>query len=290
MKHIGRALFLLCQTMIAPLSAAPLLDAAKANDSAQVDQILKSGADVRTQGSQGDTALHWAAFHGDETMAGRLIDAGAGVDVRVNNGSTPLHLAAYNGHSRVVKILIARGAKVNTRTQAGVTPLDWAERNGHPEVANLLRANGGESGKKPPAEDTLADHQEIRPVKKEDLPQLNQIMAKYRLSKTPDGASAAGDTAKEKTARPDSPASGVYRVQLAAFGSEQRAVETWARYQKQHPEILGDRELILDGISAEGKKYYRVQTGDLTGSTAQSLCARLKRRSQPCIVIKPESP
>ena len=279
--------------MIAPLSAGPLLDAAKANDKAQVDQFLKSGADVCALGPQGDTALHWAAFHGNETMARRLIGAGAGIDVRVNNGSTPLHLAAYNGHTGVVKILIAHGAKVNARTLAGVTPLDWAERNGHPAVAQLLRANGGESGTKPPTEDTLADHQEIRSDKTGDLPQLNQILTRYGLSKTPDGASAAGneDSRKEKTARPDSPVPGdAFRIQLAAFGSEQRAAETWERYQKQHPEILGHRKLILDRISANGKKYYRVQTGNLTRINARSLCARLKRRSQPCIVIKPQQP
>ncbi len=289
MKHIARVLFLSCQIMIAPASAEPLLDAAKANDRAQVDQILNYGADIRAQGPQGDTALHWAAFHGNEAMARRLIDAGAGIDVRVNNGSTPLHLAAYNGHTGVVKILIAHGAQVNARTDAGITALDWAERNGHPAVAQLLRTNGGEPGQRPPAEDTLADHQEIRPAKAEDLPQLNQIAAKYGLSKTPDSASAAGITPKEQTARPESPApEGAFRIQLAAFGSERRAAETWERFQKQHPEILGDRKLILDRISSEGKNYYRVQTGELTRSNAQSLCARLKHRSQPCIIVKPQ--
>ena len=202
-----------------------------------------------------------------------------------------MHLAAYNGHTGVAKILIAHGANVNARTHAGVTPLDWAERNGHAEVATLLKAKGGESGKQLPAENTLADYRELRPPRTEDVPQLNKIMAKYRLSRPPENAPPAGSTTKAETPRTYSPAPGqAFRIQLAAFGSEQRAVETWERYRKQHPEILGDRKLILDTARSKGKKYYRVQTGALTRSSAQSLCARLKRRSQPCIVIKRQSP
>ena len=71
---------------------------------------------MHQRGLHGDTALHWAAFHGRETIIAQLIASGADVDAAVDNGSTPFHQAAYRGHTGVVELLIG-------------TPPSWAVCN-----------------------------------------------------------------------------------------------------------------------------------------------------------------
>jgi ankyrin repeat protein len=72
-----------------------LVHAAKRNDPAAVRLMLHVGwpADVR---SQGTTALHWAAFHGNAEMVRELLAADAPADVRdEEHDGTPLDWAQY---------------------------------------------------------------------------------------------------------------------------------------------------------------------------------------------------
>jgi len=78
---------------------------------------------------------------------------------------------------------------------------------------------------------------------------------------------------------------GAFLVQLAALGTHERALETWNKYRRQHPDILDGRDLFVDPAHVDGKAFYRVQTGLLTKRNAVSLCNQLRQRSQPCFVI-----
>jgi len=123
--------------------AEELLQAARDGNAELAIMLVKSGADVRRTGVQGETALHWAAFHGLRGLARVLIVKGASVNARVHNGNTPLHQAAYNGHLEVVVLLVAHGATVGASNQRGFTATQWAQRNGHSAVLSYLVAHGG---------------------------------------------------------------------------------------------------------------------------------------------------
>ena len=55
---------LLLSLLPAFVHAQTLLESARGNDPAAALQLIKGGADVRAKTSDGTTALHWAAHHG----------------------------------------------------------------------------------------------------------------------------------------------------------------------------------------------------------------------------------
>jgi hypothetical protein len=77
-------------------------------------------------------------------------------------------------------------------------------------------------------------------------------------------------------------------VQLAALRARNSAPPAWARLQKAHPMLLGDKELAVQEVDlGERGIFYRVQAGffpDRAGASA--LCQALKARQQDCLVVK----
>lgn len=272
--------------MTVSVSADSLLESARAGNRKQMNHILELGADVHQRGQQNETALHWMAFHGDEVMVKRLISSGADINARVKKGGTPLHLAAYKGHTNVARLLIAKRAKVNIRTHDGISPLDWALHNGYEEVAELLITNGAKTGSSQAGADNAITTRRSE-MKLEDLkfsphlkwilardrpePERPTMVAKSRLSNVHDSGSH--------------PQAGDYRIQLAAISTHKRALEAWNKYRRQHPDILGDLDMLIEPARVNGKAIYRVQAVLLTKRNAASLCNQLMRRSQPCLVV-----
>ena len=88
--------------------------------------------------------LHEASRKGDTAEVKRLIAAGADVGARDDDGDAPLHKASRNGHAEVVEVLLAAGALVTATGHEGQTPLDVASGEGHGEVVKILiNAEGG---------------------------------------------------------------------------------------------------------------------------------------------------
>ncbi len=278
--------FLVAYLLIAPVSAGSLLEAAQACKIKHMEKILESDADVHQRGQQNETVLHWMAFHGNEAMVKKLITSGADIDARVKKGSTPLHIAAYKGHVNVARLLIANGAMVNVRTNDGNTPLDWARRNGNREVAQLLITNGAKTGSSQ-AGTAISIHRSEK--KLEDLKHftdLKRILARQRRTPGQDLSTNLTERQESKVQVLASPSqAGAYRIQLAALSTHERALETWNKYRRQHPDILDDRDLFVGPAHVDGKAFYRVQTELLTKRNAESLCNELARRNQPCFVI-----
>ena len=104
----------------------------------EAEGMIRRGFAINSRGPQGDTALHWVAFHGHEDLTRLLLEIGAEVDIQVRNGNTPLHLAAYAGQMHTAALLLKAQANVAARNFEGLTPLHWAARNGHTEMARLL--------------------------------------------------------------------------------------------------------------------------------------------------------
>lgn len=87
----------------------------------------------------GNSALLWAANHGNETTADMCINKGSTNTVTDNTGQTPLSWAARNGHETVVKLLLnTEKVDVDSRDLFDQTPSYWAARNGHEAIVKLL--------------------------------------------------------------------------------------------------------------------------------------------------------
>ncbi|HTY93284.1 MAG TPA: ankyrin repeat domain-containing protein [Steroidobacteraceae bacterium] len=123
---------------------AQIADAASQGDRAQVERLLKSGADVNAQQADGATALQWAAYRGDAGLAELLLKAGAKPGLANHDGATPLWLAAARGDAAVIQALLKAGADANEQLPLGRRPLMLAARSGSVEAVHALLEHGAD--------------------------------------------------------------------------------------------------------------------------------------------------
>ncbi len=119
-------------------------DAAKQQDWAAVQELLRSGADINLTQGDGATALHWAVYWNDSETVQLLLASGVEADAANDLGVTPLWLAANNGNAAVVEALLAGGADPNLALPSGETVLMTASRTGDAEVVRALLARGAD--------------------------------------------------------------------------------------------------------------------------------------------------
>jgi ankyrin repeat protein len=102
---------------------------------------------IHAYSDDGWTALHLAAFFGNNACVKELLRRGAEIDAHARNGTdvTPLHSACAGNHTDVALTLIITGADVNAVQHGGYHPLDSALQNGNEEIAEALRAAGARS-------------------------------------------------------------------------------------------------------------------------------------------------
>jgi ankyrin repeat protein len=128
-----------------PLARAadpPIVRAAAAVDGAAVRGLIKQGADVNVQGSDGATALLWIARTDDLETAAALLKAGAKVATPNALGITPVYAAAEHGNAAMLRRLLDAGASVTTTDSAGDTLLMAAVRAGNADAVQLLLERG----------------------------------------------------------------------------------------------------------------------------------------------------
>ena len=128
----------------AAYAASDLADAAMQGDAAKVQSLLAGQADVNAAQPDGATALHWAVYRDEPTVAQLLIESGADVAAVNRAGVPPLALAAVNGNAEMVDLLLEAGADPNTMLTHGETVLMLAARTGSVEAIDLLVASGAE--------------------------------------------------------------------------------------------------------------------------------------------------
>ena len=110
---------------------------------AAVRKLIAQHADVNVAQGDGMTALHWAAEHGDSTIAALLLRAHANVKAVTRIGAyTPLHIASKRGSAAVVRELIKSGADVSATTTSGATPLHFAAAGGSADAVTALLDHG----------------------------------------------------------------------------------------------------------------------------------------------------
>lgn len=125
--------------------STPLQWAVYNGDIAEVERLLRAGADVSLANSYGATAMSLAANVGDAAILKLLLDAGADVESPNAEGQTALMAVARTGNVEAAKLLVKRGANVNAVEQwGGQTALMWAASRSHPEMVKFLVARGAD--------------------------------------------------------------------------------------------------------------------------------------------------
>ena len=141
---------------VAGPTAAPdelgLVEAARAQDEAQVRALLTRKADVNARSEDGSTALLWAAHWNDVATAGLLIRAQADANLANDFGMTPLSRACTNGSAALVELLLSSGANPNTRIATGETPIMTCASTGNVDAVRALIARGADVNAKEPAQ------------------------------------------------------------------------------------------------------------------------------------------
>jgi len=126
--------------------ALDVFDAAAVGRTRGLEELLDAEPGLATAWSaDGFTALHLAAFFGQEDAAKALLERGAEPNVVARHATivvTPLHSAAAGAHSAIVKLLLEAGADPNARQPDGFTALDAAQQNGDDESTEALLAAG----------------------------------------------------------------------------------------------------------------------------------------------------
>ena len=116
-----------------------LYDASSVGDDTRVIEFLGAGADPdKYRDIYGWTALHKAAYPGNDSTVSILIQHGADINIQGKDGDTALHWAAVNGKNEVTKILLEAGADPHLPDNKGKTPIQMAENE---EIARLIDLN-----------------------------------------------------------------------------------------------------------------------------------------------------
>ena len=118
----------------------PLMIAAIRGHINALTLLIKHGADVDLQDSDGYKALHFAVYGSDisSEIFSCLIGIGADVNARTKNGVTPLMIAAEEGHINVVTSLVKCGANVHLQDKDGQTALHHAMQSPQASICEVL--------------------------------------------------------------------------------------------------------------------------------------------------------
>lgn len=85
------------------------------------------------------------------------------------------------------------------------------------------------------------------------------------------------------------PTAGSFRIQLGALREEAKAESEWARLKKRYADEIGtlDRRIQRIDLGSGKGVFYRLQSSGVSEASAEAICASLKSKGQPCIVVRP---
>lgn len=115
-----------------------ILIAASKGYSAEIERLLKKGADIEIETSEGATPLVLAVSNNNDLAVKTLIAHGAVVDKVTAGNETPLMIAAKNNFTNIAEQLIRAGADVNFKDIKSATPMHYAALYGYLVMTDLL--------------------------------------------------------------------------------------------------------------------------------------------------------
>ena len=116
----------------------PLILTADWNNYMAAYLLVRHGADVNVQISNGFTAPHLSVQKNHENLIKLLLANKVDVNIQDNAGWTPLHLCVREGNENLCRLLLEHNADVNIQDNAGWTPLHWCARVGNENLCRLL--------------------------------------------------------------------------------------------------------------------------------------------------------
>jgi ankyrin repeat protein len=138
----------LVDTILDANPSLDVFDSAATGRTRGLEELLDADPELaRSWSSDGFTALHLAAFFGEEDAARILLERGAEVNLVARHASihvTPLHSAAAGPHAAIVKLLLEHGADPNAAQDGGFTPLHSAANNDDRESVEALLEAGAD--------------------------------------------------------------------------------------------------------------------------------------------------
>ena len=105
-----------------------LFYASTTNDLKEVKMLIEAGmADVNAKNpAEGASALHGAAFEGNDGCVTYLLQSGARVNARDDDGWTPLHAAVCGQNIKCVELLLEAESNSFAENSDGYTPFQMA--------------------------------------------------------------------------------------------------------------------------------------------------------------------
>ena len=138
---LGFVAILSCRSEIDGEGQRLILEANVCN-SESVAELLAEGVDANTKNAQGETPLILAARNNCIDTARYLLQAKADSMAKLGWDETAIYYAAVHGNTEIVGLLLDAGVAVDTKTEKGWTPLMAAAALGHLDtVRKLLEAN-----------------------------------------------------------------------------------------------------------------------------------------------------
>ncbi len=118
-----------------------LLQAAEDGEVATVKELVKQGANMNAQDSQGRTSVMIATYKNDPATVETLLEAGADVNIQDNMKNNPFLYAGAEGYLEILRLTIGAGADPSITNRFGGTALIPASEHGYIEVIKELLEN-----------------------------------------------------------------------------------------------------------------------------------------------------
>ncbi|MFE1595492.1 ankyrin repeat domain-containing protein [Nocardia sp. NPDC058705] len=119
-----------------------LYDAAVANDTARVRDLIARGADLETRGEGGRTPLVAATKNAANEAAVALIEAGADVNAKDDIQDSAYLYAGAEGLDQILEATLRHGADLRSVNRYGGTALIPASEHAHVSTVRMLIAAG----------------------------------------------------------------------------------------------------------------------------------------------------
>jgi len=206
------------------------------------------------------SALHVAAWFGNDDSARSLLDEGHTIDPRTNSGHTPLHITAETGNVKVAELLLSNGGDINARTARQHTPLHLAIEHKQLEMIDMLIRRGAALD----AKDTIGRqpiHLAAHHAALSELPDMLYSLLKHDCPVN--GACALGLTPLDVAIYKQAPAA---CIEALLKKGAKLGVHLWNKQTSIHSASFLGREATVDlllsaGAIADAKLYLQAADG-----------------------------